>query len=148
MPRASRYNAGTLYPILHKLESRGLVVSYKEKLDSGRERKYYQITKAGIAQLEQYQIRFTDVVCFRISDDNSIYVKGDYDIYIFYERTGEGGEEAITCLTPAFFRDDQGRTLAWNAPWLEIRFLRAEGFLPSGPDEKARSQCAGVHCRR
>ena len=84
MPRASRYNAGTLYPILHKLESRGLVVSYKEKLDSGRERKYYQITKAGIAQLEQYQIRFTDVVCFRISDDNSIYVKGDYDIYIFY----------------------------------------------------------------
>ena len=46
------YNEGTLYPILHKLESRGLVVSYKEKLDSGRERKYYQITKAGIAQLE------------------------------------------------------------------------------------------------
>lgn len=28
------------------------MVSYKEKLDSGRERKYYQITKAGIAQLE------------------------------------------------------------------------------------------------
>ena len=46
------YNEGTLYPILHKLESRGLVVSYKEKLDNGRERKYYQITKAGLAQLE------------------------------------------------------------------------------------------------
>lgn len=46
------YNEGTLYPILHKLESRGLVISYKEKLDSGRERKYYQITKAGLTQLE------------------------------------------------------------------------------------------------
>ncbi|MGN1143888.1 MAG: permease prefix domain 1-containing protein [Anaerovoracaceae bacterium] len=79
----------------------------------------FHVTCDETLQLEQYQIHFTDVVCFRISDEDSIYVKSDYGIYLFYERTGEGGEEAITCLTPSFFRDDQGRTLAWNAPWLD-----------------------------
>ena len=46
------YNEGTLYPVLHKMESRGWVISYKEKMENGRERKYYQITRAGISQLE------------------------------------------------------------------------------------------------
>ena len=46
------YNEGTLYPILHKMESRGWVISYKEKIENGRERKYYQITRAGMSQLE------------------------------------------------------------------------------------------------
>lgn len=72
-----------------------------------------------ILKLETYQLRFTDVICFRNNEDHSIYEIGDYGIYIFYERTGEGGEEAITCLTPSFFLDDKGRTLAWNAPWLD-----------------------------
>lgn len=91
----------------------------------------FHVTCDETLQLEQYQIRFTDVVCFRIPADDSIYIKGDYGIYIFYERTGEGGEEAITCLTPAFFRDDQGRTLAWNAPWLDEG---KEDWNPSQPD--------------
>ena len=46
------YNEGTLYPILHKMESKGMVVSYKEKMENGRERKYYQLTEAGRAHLE------------------------------------------------------------------------------------------------
>lgn len=60
-----QYNEGTLYPILHKMESKGLVVSYKEKMESGRERKYYQITKAGLSQLEtemeQWEVFSTSV---------------------------------------------------------------------------------------
>lgn len=60
-----QYNEGTLYPILHKMESKGLVVSYKEKMENGRERKYYQITKAGLSQLEtemeQWEVFSTSV---------------------------------------------------------------------------------------
>ncbi|MGI6704000.1 MAG: PadR family transcriptional regulator [Clostridia bacterium] len=39
--------AGTLYPLLHTLEQKGMVVSYDKTADSGRVRKYYSITKAG-----------------------------------------------------------------------------------------------------
>ncbi|APM41330.1 PadR family transcriptional regulator [Clostridium kluyveri] len=42
---------GTLYPILHSLEKNGLVVSYVSYGQSGRKRKYYQITKNGKKQL-------------------------------------------------------------------------------------------------
>lgn len=42
---------GTLYPILHTLEKNGLVVSYVSEGESGRKRKYYQITKNGKKQL-------------------------------------------------------------------------------------------------
>lgn len=38
------YSEGTLYPILHKLESKGWVRSYKERTEVGRERKYYALT--------------------------------------------------------------------------------------------------------
>ena len=59
------YNEGPLYPILPKMESKGLVVSYKEKMENGRERKYYQITKAGLSQLEtemeQWEVFSTSV---------------------------------------------------------------------------------------
>ena len=38
--------AGTLYPLLHAMESRGLVKSY-EREAGGKTRKYYSITKEG-----------------------------------------------------------------------------------------------------
>ena len=38
--------AGTLYPLLHSLESKGLVTSYEEEA-VGKMRKYYHITKNG-----------------------------------------------------------------------------------------------------
>ncbi|MTI46737.1 PadR family transcriptional regulator [Sporosalibacterium faouarense] len=38
---------GTLYPILHSLDSKGLINSYWEKTDSARKRKYYTITENG-----------------------------------------------------------------------------------------------------
>lgn len=46
-----QFKEGTLYPVLHKLENDGYVKSYKAKGDTGRERKYYQITNRGKKQL-------------------------------------------------------------------------------------------------
>lgn len=43
---------GTLYPLLHTLEKNNWVRSYARTTDSGRERKYYQLTEAGRAHLE------------------------------------------------------------------------------------------------
>ncbi len=45
--------AGTLYPILHKLEKDSLVESYEEYADSKRVRKYYKITKKGKKVLKE-----------------------------------------------------------------------------------------------
>ena len=43
--------AGTLYPILHKLEEQGYVETYEEEI-GGKTRKYYTLTKAGKKQLQ------------------------------------------------------------------------------------------------
>ena len=48
-------NSGTLYPILHGLEKDNLVISYDEKADSLRVRKYYQITSKGKVLLAKKQ---------------------------------------------------------------------------------------------
>ena len=39
--------AGTLYPILHGLEKKGILISYEENADNSRIRKYYHITDKG-----------------------------------------------------------------------------------------------------
>ena len=46
--------AGTLYPLLHNLESKQFLVSY-EKESSGKIRKYYQITSTGKKALKEKQ---------------------------------------------------------------------------------------------
>lgn len=38
---------GTLYPLLHQLEERGYLESYKKIAESGKERKYYHLTGSG-----------------------------------------------------------------------------------------------------
>lgn len=43
--------AGTLYPILHKLEKDDFLTSYESIADSGKSRKYYKITKKGMKEL-------------------------------------------------------------------------------------------------
>lgn len=42
---------GMLYPVLHRLERLGHVEARWEAAETGRRRKYYQITPAGRAQL-------------------------------------------------------------------------------------------------
>lgn len=46
-----QFKEGTLYPVLHKLENNGYVESYMAKGDTGKERRYYKITKKGKKQL-------------------------------------------------------------------------------------------------
>lgn len=41
----------TLYPLLYNLEAKGLVESFWEEADSGRERRYYRLTGTGKKRL-------------------------------------------------------------------------------------------------
>jgi DNA-binding PadR family transcriptional regulator len=43
---------GSLYPALHRLENRGLLAAHWKTSDTGREAKYYSLTKEGTKQLE------------------------------------------------------------------------------------------------
>ena len=38
---------GTLYPVLHGLEQEGFVEAYRKQAPTGRERKYYRLTRDG-----------------------------------------------------------------------------------------------------
>ena len=44
--------AGTLYPLLHSLESKNLLTSYESE-SAGKRRKYYQITSSGSRYLKE-----------------------------------------------------------------------------------------------
>jgi transcriptional regulator len=44
---------GALYPALHRLEQQGWVSSEWRKTDTGREAKFYKLTKAGRSQLNK-----------------------------------------------------------------------------------------------
>ena len=43
---------GSLYPALHRLENRGLLAAEWKETDTGREAKFYRLTRMGRAQLE------------------------------------------------------------------------------------------------
>ena len=49
---------GTLYPILHSLEEKGMIESYWEESTSARKRKYYAITKEGKKLLKEKQVEW------------------------------------------------------------------------------------------
>lgn len=48
-----RLKAGTLYPLLHGLEQRGLVTAYERTAESGKTRRYYHLTKQGQSALRE-----------------------------------------------------------------------------------------------
>jgi PadR family transcriptional regulator PadR len=43
---------GSLYPALHRMENRGLLAADWEETESGREAKFYRLTRKGKTQLE------------------------------------------------------------------------------------------------
>lgn len=45
------WKEGMLYPLLHRLEQRGLIEGYDAKAESGRKRRYYRIRPAGTREL-------------------------------------------------------------------------------------------------
>ena len=46
---------GMLYPVLHRLASQGLVESYADTSEIGRERKYYSLKKEGTRALAEHR---------------------------------------------------------------------------------------------
>src|SRR5437016_10155105 len=44
---------GSLYPALHRLENRGLLIADWNQTETGREAKFYKLTRKGRAQLEK-----------------------------------------------------------------------------------------------
>ena len=52
----------TLYPMLYNLEAKGLVRAKWRVADSGRRRKYYSITPAGVARLGADRKQWRDLV--------------------------------------------------------------------------------------
>jgi transcriptional regulator len=50
---ALQVTQGALYPALHRLEQQGWISSKWLKTETGRDAKYYQLTKAGARQLEK-----------------------------------------------------------------------------------------------
>lgn len=64
--------AGTLYPLLHGLEEKGLLTAYEQEY-AGKTRKYYSITKEGRGVLEakkaewnEYQSAVTNVLAMGV----------------------------------------------------------------------------------
>ena len=47
------FREGTLYPTLHALEERGLIVATEELVTEGRTRRSYRLTEAGALALDQ-----------------------------------------------------------------------------------------------
>ena len=43
---------GSLYPTLHRLENRGLLAAEWKRTDTGREAKFYRLTRKGTKQLD------------------------------------------------------------------------------------------------
>jgi PadR family transcriptional regulator, regulatory protein PadR len=52
---------GMLYPVLHRLEKEGLIAADWRKSETGRERKYYQLTRDGRTALKQEQQQWINV---------------------------------------------------------------------------------------
>lgn len=50
---ALQVTQGALYPALHRLEQQGWISAKWRETETGREAKFYQLTKAGAAQLEK-----------------------------------------------------------------------------------------------
>jgi PadR family transcriptional regulator PadR len=55
------WREGSLYPSLHKMERDGLIVGEWEEKETGRKRRYYQITKKGKAALREKVQSWTEL---------------------------------------------------------------------------------------
>jgi PadR family transcriptional regulator PadR len=56
-----QWTDGMLYPILHRLESQGLIESEIKTSDIGRKRKYYRIKHSGTKVIQEYQHQWNSV---------------------------------------------------------------------------------------
>ena len=61
MPAILNLTESTLYPLLKRLEAAGLLTTYSVE-HSGRLRKYYLITEAGVRHIDEFLHERDDVV--------------------------------------------------------------------------------------
>lgn len=54
-------NEGTIYPVLIRLEKKGLVTSESRKSDLGPRRKYFNISSKGLEELESFRSLWEDI---------------------------------------------------------------------------------------
>jgi len=54
-----KWTDGMLYPVLHRLEKQGLVESYRDAGETGRERKYYRLKRKGTKALAEHRSQWT-----------------------------------------------------------------------------------------
>jgi PadR family transcriptional regulator PadR len=54
-----QWKEGTLYPCLHRLESAKFIASEWHEAATGRQRKYYKITRKGAAMLKEKTAQWT-----------------------------------------------------------------------------------------
>lgn len=52
--------AGTLYPLLHGLEEKGLVTAYEGEAAAGKPRRYYRLTERGRGALREKEAAWND----------------------------------------------------------------------------------------
>lgn len=56
-----QWSDGTLYPVLHRLETEGLIAATWRTAENGRRRKYYRLTPQGEAAMQQEKRQWLDV---------------------------------------------------------------------------------------
>lgn len=56
-----QWTAGTLYPLMHRLEARGFIEAVWRPSSSGPRRKYYRLTHKGLGALEAEKRQWLDV---------------------------------------------------------------------------------------
>ena len=61
VPAVLNLTESTLYPLLKRLEAAGLLTTYSDE-HSGRLRKYYRITEAGVRHIDEFLRERDDVV--------------------------------------------------------------------------------------
>lgn len=74
----SHVNEGIVYPILIRLEKKGLLKAEKRPSPYGPKRKYYQLTEIGEQELQEFVLRWTEtrervdqILERRMSDENT-----------------------------------------------------------------------------
>lgn len=56
-----KWTTSTLYPVLHSLENKGLLVSEWQTSEDGPRRKYYRLTEKGIKSLDKEKKQWLDI---------------------------------------------------------------------------------------
>jgi len=56
-----QWTAGTMYPVLHRLETKGLITAHWRPSETGPRRKYYRLTSKGSRVLEVEKRQWLDV---------------------------------------------------------------------------------------